>query len=236
LLLLHLAFCAPAADVARSGGLLVVAKSASALASLSGQFEGRRVHKVYHALLAGRLEPAAVTAAIAHARQQQQQESSDQALPNTEAPSSDDDSDDTSPAEADFTTAHMPEHEVHEQAAATDMQWQQQQQQQQEMSLQELLQLQLQSQPAFSVSAADLGDPSLVPAIHKDHGDGSSSSSSNLSLSPDVHVVDLPLNGKACYSLLQVSSFVQGWCQFLQNCSVASLHRQPHQQQSSRRP
>lgn len=154
---------------------MVVAKTAAALVDLSAQFAGRRVHKVYHALLQGRLEPeaaAAVAAAAAAVHQQQQ--------PASEAPSEGESS-------------------------------QEEEQQQPELPLPELLQLQLQGRPAFTTGAAELADPCLEPATAPDgrssggsHSSGGDGSSSSLGLEAGVQVVELPLYGKPCYSLLKV--------------------------------
>ncbi|WIA22919.1 hypothetical protein OEZ86_009855 [Tetradesmus obliquus] len=176
------------------GGLLVVAKTAAAATALSTEFEERRVHKVYHALLSGRLEPD--TAAVDAARLQAWQ----QRGPGSSSSDITDDDDD----EPGSSTSDAEEQEP----------------QQQQLCLEDLLQLQLRGQAPFTVTAADLGDASLEappaaaaaagttdPASNGSSSSSSSSSSSLTSLSPGVYVVDLPLEGKPCYTLLQVLGY-----------------------------
>ncbi|KAF6253316.1 pseudouridine synthase [Scenedesmus sp. NREL 46B-D3] len=189
------------------GGLLVVAKTAAAAAGISGEFEGRRVHKVYHALLSGRLEPD--TAAVDAARLQAWQQ---RAVPGSSGATEDNDDQGSSLSDAEGQEPQQGD--------------EQQQQQQQQLCFEELLQLQLRGQAPFTVTAADLGDPSLEPppppaaaaaaavdaAQHAGDGSSSSSSSSGSSsglttLSPGVYVIDLPLEGKPCYTLLQVLGY-----------------------------
>jgi hypothetical protein len=145
--------------------------------------------QVYHALLSGRLEPD--TAAVDAARLQAWQ----QRVPGSSSSSSAADDDD----EQDSTTSNVDEQE----------------QQQQQLCLEELLQLQLRGQAPFTVTAADLQDASLEPPPPPAAADaaqpastGSSSSGSGLiSLSPGVYVIDLVLEGKPCYTLLQVLGY-----------------------------
>jgi hypothetical protein len=148
--------------------------------------------QVYHALLSGRLDPgtAAVDAARLLAWQQRTQGSST---------ADDDDEQDSSMSDAD------------EQQLGDE-----QQQQQQQLCLEDLLQLQLRGQAPFTVTAADLGDASLEPPpppaaaagdAAQPASTGSSSSSGLTCLSPGVYVIDLPLGGKPCYTLLQVLGY-----------------------------
>jgi hypothetical protein len=109
----------------------------------------------------------------------------------------------------------------------------------QQLPLQELLQRQLLGTPAFTVTMQDLADPVLqsvadcIPAgsTSSSSGDSSSSSSSSggggsgssssgdtegLGIGADVHVVDLPVEGRPSYSLYEVlgysrSSRYGGW-------------------------
>jgi hypothetical protein len=156
--------------------------------------------QVYHALLSGRLEPD--TAAVDAARLQAWQ----QRAPGSSSSSTADDDDDDD--EQDSTASDAEEQEQQQQG--------EQQQQQQQLCLEELLQLQLRGQAPFTVTAADLQDPSLEPPpaaaaaeAAQPASPGSSSSSSNglTSLSLGVYVVDLPLEGKPCYTLLQVLGY-----------------------------
>lgn len=162
------------------GGLLVVAKTAAAASSLSTQFEQRTVHKVYHALLSGRLEPGVVAATAALTTE------------TTAAVTAEDESED-------------------------DNQQQQQVPDQPELQLTDLLQLQLQGQPPFTITAADLQDSYLESATTATTAQNSSpsssssfsSSSSNLApgMSSDVYVIDHPLEGKPCYTLYRVLGY-----------------------------
>jgi hypothetical protein len=186
------------------GGLLAIAKTVGAAAALSQQWRERKVHKVYTALVCGRLEPAAAAARAAAA-------AADEALQAGEASI---DTEEEEEAEA-----------LDASASASDSQQQGSSEEAPELllPLPELLQLQLQGQPPFATSAADLGlDPVLV--LPSDNGDADGAASSEASSSDaaaaaaqaPVHVVDLPLGGKPCYSLYSVlgysrSSRFGGW-------------------------
>jgi hypothetical protein len=151
--------------------------------------------QVYHALLSGRLDPA--TAAVDATRLQAWQQRGPAGNSSSSSSSIEDADDEPGSSASD----------------ATDDQEQQQgaeQQQQQQLCLEDLLQQQLRGQAPFTVTAADIGDPSLEPpppAAASDDSSSSSNPSGLMSLSPGVYVVDLPLEGKPCYTLLQVLGY-----------------------------
>jgi hypothetical protein len=212
------------------GGVLLIAKTATAAADISLQFKERRVHKVYHALLCGQLLPGAdvsTTAPAPFSYGQQQQEGQQQEA--EEQQQSDQN------ATSDIADLQVPRQQVMSDVSEDDAAQSESDEQQsgdedaddpdQTLSLQELLQRQLQGSPAFTVSQEDLADPCLQPPDTSILPTSSSSSSSNddgsapaaeNTLGPGVHLVDLPVDRRSSYSLYQVlgysrSSRYGGW-------------------------
>lgn len=190
------------------GGVLLIAKTATAAADISKQFVERRVHKVYHALLCGQLRPGTPVATGATSAQPNMLDSS----PSTaQDPQEQQQRSAVDSSSAEYTTDDESAlSESEDQGASESVQL---------LPLQELLQRQLADSPAFTIRYDDLADPVLQPAepccsTAAASSDGSSAGCTNLG--PGVHVVDLPVEGRPSYSLYEVlgyshSSRYGGW-------------------------
>lgn len=188
------------------GGVLLIAKTASAAADVSRQFVERRVHKVYHALLCGQLLPgAAVSSATAPAPFQQRSEAEGSVSSLADSSSSSGASSVTSAAASSDEESGLSDDADEEQQDSESAQL---------LPLEELLQRQLLGAPAFPVTMQDLADPVLespadciAAAEPAGSSSGSSAGAAGLGVEPGVHVVDLPVEGRPSFSLYQVLGY-----------------------------
>lgn len=220
------------------GGVLLIAKTATAAADISKQFVERRVHKVYHALLCGRLPTGGAVEQQPDLADLQQQDAQRSAATTSSSTAEQPESEDRDAAAAagaagasscSSTSTSASTSEADDDAEEGGGGGDDDDDPAQLLPLAELMQRQLQGQPAFTTNWTDLADPVLEgPEDLKVVGNSTSSSEPGtsdgahpelqqlLAAGDGVHVVDLPVEGKPSYSLYRVlgysrSSRYDGW-------------------------